>query len=61
MSMLVARVACVVLGDIAGTAGVARCEIGRGTEDLVGKMLDRLIDLLDDIWTGQGYGQDLYV
>jgi len=39
-------------------AGVAGRGIGRGTDDLAGKMLDRLIDVFDDIWMGWGYGQD---
>jgi len=29
----------------------------KGTDDLAGKMLDRLIDVFDDIWMGWGYGQ----
>ena len=47
-----------VRGDIARAAGVARRGIGRGTDDLVSETLNRLIDALDDIWLGQGYGRD---
>ena len=58
MFALAVRVAWVVLGDIAGAAGVAGRGIRRGAEDSVGDMLDRLIDASDDIWMGQGYGRD---
>ena len=54
----VVRVDWVVCGDIAGRAGVAGQGIGSGIEDLVGETLDRLIDALEDIWPGWGYGQD---
>src|SRR6267142_143629 len=58
MSGLAARVDWVVLGDIAGGAGVAGQGIGRGAEDSAGETFDRLIDPLDDMRTGRGYGQD---
>src|SRR6266850_4368451 len=58
MSLLAARVDWIVLGDIAGEARVARRGIGRGAEDSAGDTFDRLIDLLDDMRTGRGYGQD---
>jgi len=58
MSSLVARVDWIVLGDIAGGTGVARQGIGRGAEDSAGETFDRLIDLLDDMRTGWGYGRD---
>ena len=59
MLSLVARIDCVVLGNIAGGLGVAGRGIGRGAEDLVGDTFDRLIDPLDDMRMGQGYGRDL--
>src|SRR6266850_1144226 len=58
MSSLVARTVWVVLGDIAGGAGVAGRGIGRGAEDSVGETFDRLIDPFDDMRMGRGYGQD---
>lgn len=48
ISGLVARVAWVVRRDRAGRAGVMRQGIGSRTEDLAGKMLERLTDALDD-------------
>jgi len=54
-----ARVDWVVCGDIAGGAGVAGQGIGSGAKDLAGEMLDRLIDVLDNIWSGWGYERDL--
>ena len=59
MSSLAARVDWIVLGDIAGGTGVTGRGIGRGAEDSAGKMFDRLIDPLDDMRTGWGYGRDL--
>jgi len=56
MSLLVARVDWIVLGDIAGGTRVAGRGIGRGAEDSAGETLDRLIDPLDDMRTGRGYG-----
>src|SRR6266850_2279406 len=58
MLSFAARVDWVVLGDIAGGIGVAGRGIGRGAKDSVGDTFDRLIDLFDDMRTGQGYGQD---
>jgi len=52
------KVDWVVLGDIAGGAGVAGRGIGRGAEDSAGETFDRLIEPPDDMRTGQGYGQD---
>src|SRR6267142_368348 len=57
-SSLVARIVCVVLGDMAGRIGVTGRGIGRGTEDSVGETFDRLIDPADDIGAGRGYGRD---
>src|SRR6266850_3402002 len=59
MSSLVARVDWIVLGDIAGGTRVAGRGIGRGAKDSVGETFDRLIDPLDDMRMGWGYGQDL--
>src|SRR6267142_1175316 len=58
MSGFAVRVDWVVLGDIAGGAGVAGRGIGRGAEDSAGKTFDRLIDPLDDMRMGRGYGRD---
>src|SRR6267142_852187 len=58
MLSFAARVDWVVLGGIAGGIGVAGRGIGRGAKDSVGDTFDRLIDLFDDMRTGQGYGQD---
>src|SRR6267142_6534842 len=58
MSLLAASVDWIVLGDIAGGAGVAGRGLGRGAEDSAGETFDRLIDPLDDMRTGRGYGQD---
>src|SRR6266850_2268190 len=58
MSLFAARVDWIVLGDIAGGAGVAGRGIGRGAEDSAGNTFDRLIDPFDDMWTGRGYGRD---
>jgi len=52
----VVRVDWIVLGDIAGGAGVAGQGIGRGAKDLAGETFDRLIDPLDNMRTGWGYG-----
>src|SRR6267142_1968341 len=57
-SSLVARIVCVVLGDIDGGIGVAGRGIGRGAKDSAGETFDRLIDPLDDMRTGRGYGRD---
>ena len=56
MSGFAVRVDWVVHGDITGRDGVAGRGIGSRIEDLVGETLDRLIDTLEDIWPGQGYG-----
>jgi len=58
MSGFAARVDWIVLGDIAGRAGVTGQGIGRGAKDLVGETFDRLIDPFDDMRTGRGYGCD---
>ena len=58
MSSFMARIDWVVLGDIAGGARVAGQGIGRGAKDSAGETFDRLIDPLDDMRTGRGYGQD---
>ena len=59
MSSLAARVDWIVLGNIASGTRVTGQGIGRGAEDSVGETLDRLIDLLDDMRMGWGYGRDL--
>jgi len=56
MLSLAARVDWIVLGDIAGGTRVAGRGIGRGAEDSAGDTFDRLIDPLDDMRMGQGYG-----
>ena len=58
MSGLAASVDWVVHSDMASGSRVAGQGIGRGTEDLAGKTLDRLIDLPDDIWTSWGDGRE---